>query len=52
MVHRSYFETEKTAWEFANNLPKGVCLITDYGKDEEKADTPYYIEYEIKKRIV
>lgn len=52
MIVKKYFETENKAWTYAINLPKGVCLITDYGKDEEKADTPYYIEYEIKKRIV
>lgn len=51
MVHRSYFETEKTAWEFANNLPKGIVELTDYGKDESKPDAPYFIEYKLKKEV-
>lgn len=47
MTKRNYFMTEKTAWNFANDLPKKVCKITDYGKDESKTEEPYFIEYEI-----
>lgn len=41
MKTKTYFNDWKTAWAFANMLPKTRYTVTDYGKD----DSGYFIEY-------
>ena len=42
---REYFKDSQTAWKYAELLPKTRYTVTDYGKDDSRPDSPYYIEY-------
>ena len=45
MTHRTYFDTQSTAWAFAKMLPKTRFTVTGYGIDESRKTEQYYIEY-------